>query len=261
MLTKLLKYDLKFMYKILTIFYILVTVFAVITRLLSLNSSFIFTILTKVSAGVTISFMVSIIINNISRILARFIRNLYGDESYLTHTLPVEKKTIYLAKFISALITMFTSVLVIAVSLFICYYTKDNLELLKQSLSLAASSFNINVISLLLIIFFVFFLEMSFVIVSAYAGIIRGHRSNNGRIIKSVIYSLLFYFLTQSLTLLIVYLISLYNPDIALMFSTNTTNVNGIKSIMFAGIVIYIIYIIFYYLVGLRNFEKGVDVN
>ena len=48
-----------------------------------------------------------ILINNLMRTWVRFRHNLYGDESYLTHTLPVERKTIYLSKFITSIILVF----------------------------------------------------------------------------------------------------------------------------------------------------------
>ena len=54
---------------------------------------------------------VNAVINTLMRVWARTVRNVYKDEAYLTHTLPVEKSKIYLSKFIAAIITMFTSVL------------------------------------------------------------------------------------------------------------------------------------------------------
>lgn len=94
----------------------------------------------------------------------RFVKNLYKDESYLTHTLPVNKEKIYVSKILSALITVFTTAVVIIVCLFICYYSKENLEILKSMLELAASTYDTTVISLLLLIAFVFFLEVMFMI-------------------------------------------------------------------------------------------------
>ena len=100
MLSKVLKYDLKFVYKVLLVFYSLVIFFAILTRLcFSFENSFILNILANIFSGFTISFMFSILINNLMRLWARFIKNCYSDESYLTHTLPINKKTIYASKF------------------------------------------------------------------------------------------------------------------------------------------------------------------
>ena len=100
MLKKLLKYDLKNNFKILIIFYGLSIFFAVLTRILfSIENSFIIDIIAKISSGVTISMIFNIIINNIMGLWGRTRNNFYGDESYLTHTLPVDRKTLYLSKY------------------------------------------------------------------------------------------------------------------------------------------------------------------
>ena len=77
--------------------------------------------------------LVSIFINNVIRIWGRCINNIYKDESYLTHTLPVEKKTIFLSKVLTTIITMFTSFLVIIISLAIACLTKETGIFLKNS--------------------------------------------------------------------------------------------------------------------------------
>src|SRR5574344_1912963 len=99
MLLKVLKYDLKFTYKNLIIFYTLSLVFALLGRICSIfDTSGIMLILSKINNGITISMIVSVIINNLMRVWARLVLNFYKDESYLTHTLPVKKSTLYLSK-------------------------------------------------------------------------------------------------------------------------------------------------------------------
>ena len=108
MLGKLLKYDLKWVYKVVVVFYILAFIFSVIGRGLRLiENSLVFSVVTQIVFGIAISMMVSSLINCLMRLWARFIRNVYKDESYLTHTLPVEKKTIYASKVISAIFCSF----------------------------------------------------------------------------------------------------------------------------------------------------------
>ena len=263
MLNKVLKYDLKWVYKVLIAFYIIALVFSVFTRILfSIENSLIFNILGQICSGVTISFIFSILINNIMRCWARFVRNIYGDESYLTHTLPIKKKTIFISKFLTSIITMFTSVLIILLVLFIAYYSKENLEILKNSLNVLASIYNSTVLKLLLVIFVVFFLEMLFVIQVGYTGILIGHKSNNNRMVKSIVYGFICYIVTQGLTLLIVFIVGLFNKDIMNLFITNNiVNIDVVKLIMFIGIVIYTIYLYIYYKVDLILFNKGIDVE
>ena len=263
MLKKLLKHDLKWIFKLLVVFYSIALVFSLLTRIfLSIDGSTIFNVLGKICSGVTISFIFNILINNIMRCWARFTKNLYGDESYLTHTLPINKKTIFASKFLMGIITMFVSVFVILLTLFIAYYSKENIEWLKISLNIIASIYNSTVIKLLLVIFLVFFLEMVFTVFAGYIGILIGHRSNDKRIIKSIIYGFITYILTQTLTLIIMFIFGIFNKDIMNLFTTNNIiNIDILKIIMYGAIAIYVIYIIIYYIIGLKLFKKGIDVE
>ncbi|HBA37152.1 MAG TPA: hypothetical protein DCY94_00375, partial [Firmicutes bacterium] len=120
MLNKLLKYDLENLYKTLVVFYALAMFFAILTRMfLSIKNSFIIGAIGRICNVAMIIMLISILINNLIKLWVRFRSNFYGDESYLTHTLPVEKKTLYLSKFLSLTITLFTSFLVIGITLFV----------------------------------------------------------------------------------------------------------------------------------------------
>ena len=95
MLNKLLKYDLKYVYKTLIVFYILDFVFALLTRGIRLfeNSSLMQFVAFIMNIVTIVSFIATIIIN-IMKLWSRFVNNIYKDESYLTHTLPVTEKDI-----------------------------------------------------------------------------------------------------------------------------------------------------------------------
>ena len=83
MLKKLLKYDLKDIFKLLIVFYILALFFGGMTRLfLSIENSVIMNIIGQVCSGACIAMMFNILINNLMRLWVRFKQNLYGDESY-----------------------------------------------------------------------------------------------------------------------------------------------------------------------------------
>lgn len=263
MLTKLLKYDLKWIYKAPIVFYILSIIFAILSRLTSLvENSLLFSIISSICSGVMIGMLVSSLINALMRSWARLVRNFYQDESYLTHTLPIQRKTLYLSKVISGLTTIFTTVLIAILSLFIAYYSKENLDILKNTLNLAATTYNTTVINLLLIISLVFFLEVSFMLLCGYTGIIKGHQKNHNKIVKSIIYGLIYYFTFQILTLLIIFLIGLINPSVMnIINTTQMINFQAMKIIMYAGIIIYIIYNTFFYLLSNYFLKQGINVD
>lgn len=263
MLRKLLKYDLKWVYKIVVVFYILAIIFSAIGRgLNAIENSLIFSVLAQISFGIAISMMVSSLINCLMRLWARFIKNLYKDESYLTHTLPVKKKTIYASKIISAFISIFTTVVVILICLFICYYSETNMQFVKSLLEFAAETYNTTVLKLLLLFSFTFFLEIMFTVLVGYVGIIIGHKSNQNKMIKTIVLGLVMYMLTQIVTLGLIYVLGLFNSDVMNLINTNDmVSIDTIKFIMYSGISMYVIYIIFYYFWGKKQLEKGVNVD
>ena len=65
MLKKLLKYDLKYVYKVLIVFYVLSIFFAILTRCtLYTKDIAIIKIIGQVCSGITVSMIINIIINN-----------------------------------------------------------------------------------------------------------------------------------------------------------------------------------------------------
>lgn len=262
MLGSLLKYDLKWVYKVVIVFYILAFTFSIIGRGLSLiENSVIFSAISQIAFGFAIAMMVSSLINCFMRLWARFIKNLYKDESYLTHTLPVKKSTLYASKVISALITIFTTTVVIAVCLFICYYSEANMEVLKSMLEIAASTYNTTVLNLLILIFSILFLEVVFIVLLGYVGIIFGFRANQNKMVYSIVTGFAFYTITQVVTLALVFIFGLFNSNVMnLINTTEMISIDAIKLIMFAAIGLYAVYIVFYYVLGKKVFEKGVNV-
>lgn len=262
MLLKVLKYDLKFTYKNLIIFYSLSLFFALLGRICGLfDNSGIMLILSKINNGIAVSMLVSVLINNLMRVWARLVLNFYKDESYLTHTLPVKKSTLYLSKVLCGLITMLTSTIVIAASLLICYYSKENIELLKNSLNIVANLYESSITNLLLQVFTLLFLEFTFILLTGYIGIILGHKSNNNKMLKSCLYGFLTYMALSIIILLVVYVSGLFNSDIMNIFTSTTFTLTTFKSILLIVMITYTVLIIIEYIVGLKTVESRVNID
>ena len=206
--------------------------------------------------GITITLLINILINNILRIWARVIKNFYSDEAYLTHTLPIKKETLFLSKVLTTIITLLTSTIVIIISLLICYYSKENIEILKNILNQINIS-NITIISTILI----FYLEILFIILSGITAIILGYKQNNNKLLKSVLFGLIIYFTMQTLILVIIFVIGLFNKEIMDLFKTNNITPNLLKQMLSLSTIIYIIYNIILYIIGNNTFKKGVNID
>lgn len=263
MLKKLIKYNLKDIYKGLIIFYTLSIFFSLLTRIfLSIENSFILNIIGQVCSGITISMIFNILINNLMRLWVRFKQNLYGDESYLTHTLPIDKKTLYLSKTLTSIITLFSSALIIGITLFIAYYSKNNIEVVKNFLLPLATVYDSTVVTIILAFIFVCFLEIMNMLQSGYVGIVLGHRKNNNKVVLSVLFGFGTYLLTQIFTVLVVFVVALFNKDLMNLFYTmDSLNVSTIKLCIYLAIVIYTLNIFILYFINSKLFSKGVNVD
>lgn len=263
MLKKLLKYDLQDVYKVVIVFYGLSLFFAMLTRIfLNIDNSFIMDVIGKVCSGTTIAMIFNIIINNLMRLWVRFKHNFYGDESYLTHTLPVNRKTLYLSKTLASIISLLSSVFVIGLSLFIAYYSKENIELVKSLLLPLATVYDSTIVTIILSFIFICFLEILNMLQSGYLGIILGHKMNNAKIGFSILYGFGVYMITQVFVIIAVFIVALFNKELMNLFYTmDSLNVETIKICIYLAIVVYTLNIIILYIVNSKIFSKGVNVD
>lgn len=262
MLKKLLKYDLEWCYRPLIIFYILAIFFSIIVRIVeSFEQSLILLIIDKICCCIVIVMMIGIIINCFMRNWLRFIRNIYKDESYLTHTLPVSKNKIYLSKILTAIITLLTSFIVIIICFAISSLTKETWIILKESLEQSAVFFDSSVFSLLFVMIITIFFEFLFMMMCGILGIIIGYSSNNLKTILSIIIGFLIYNVLASVSVGALFLFGLMNSDIMTLFNNVTVSSSILKSMMLVGVLVYAIYNIGIYFIGNKLLNKGVNVD
>ncbi len=262
MLKKLLKYDLEWCYKPLLVFYILAIFFSIIVRIVeSFEQSLIVLIIDKICCGVVIAMIVNILINCFMRNWARFVRNIYKDESYLTHTLPVSKNKIYLSKILTAIITLLTSFIVIIVCLAISCLNEDTWIILKQSLEQSAIYFNSSVFSFIFVMIITIFFEFLFMMMCGILGIIIGHKSNNLKIVKSILIGFVIYMILSSMSIGVLFIAGLLNSDIMSLFNNIEVSSKALKSMMLVGTLVYGIYNLGIYFIGNKLLNKGVNVD
>ena len=263
MLVKLLKYNLNDLFKNLIVFYTISIFFALLTRMFFMvENSVIMDVIAKICSGVTISMIFNIIVNNTIRVWVRFKQNLYEDESYLTHTLPLKTHTLYLSKILGMFITLFVSVGVIALTLFIAYYSKENIELLKQILLPVADIYGTTIISMILAFLFIVFLEIANAVISGFIGIILGHRMSSGKTGFSILFGFIAYMITQIAIVAMLFGVALFNKDIMNLFFTNEmVSIDLAKSIIYMAIAMYSTTLVAGYFVGFKLFKKGVNID
>ena len=260
MLGKLLKYDVRANLKVLMIFYVLAIVFAIITRILfAVSDSLFLTILAQIFNGATISMMASILINNLMRVWVYFKSNLYGDEGYLMHTLPVPRKTLYLSKFLMGLIILVVSTLIVVVAMVIAWLTPESFEGLKNFLAPMAEVLDSTVVEMVILTIFVVFLEILVMLLSGYTGIILGHKKLNNRTAWSIAFGLICYVIIQLVILIGMFILAGVNPEIGEpLFSRERLipDISVLKPVYIQSIILYFVMIIINYILSERWFRK-----
>ena len=154
-----------------------------------------------------ISMMFNILINTMMRSWIRFRDSIYRDEAYLTHTLPVTKNDIFNSKFVQSLVFFIIGFLVIILSLFIAYYTKDRWLEIKNVINTITTGIEINTTLFIISAFGVIFLEVFNAIQCGFLGIILGYKKNNNMVGFSILFGFLAYLLSQSMVLLLVFIV------------------------------------------------------
>ena len=263
MLNKLLKYDLKWMFKFLSIFYSLGLFFSILTRLfLKIDNSLFMNIVSEITRGAAFSMIFSALVNNILRLWVKFRQSVYGDESYLTHTLPVKKNSIYLSKILTAVITVFASFAVIVLALLIMYYSKANLEALKTYILPFLDAFDISFVGVILLLLLILFLEFVNILQCGLTGIIIGHRFNNSKLGMSVLFGFISYILSQLAVVILMFIPAIFNSDFMNIFvTTEAINLDILKPAVIYSIISYTLINITGLFINIKLFNKGVNVD
>jgi len=264
MLNKLLKYDLKYMIKNMAIFYILSIFFAITTRILfNMEQSVIINIIGQISVGCMFAMIINTLINTIMRSWVRFRDSLYKDESYLTHTLPVTKNDLYNSKFIQTLIFFFISFIVVLISLFIAYYSKENWLAITNYVKTITTGLNMSTSFFITMAIIIIFLEVFNAIQCGFLGIILGNKMNNGKIGYSVLFGFITYLVAQSLILGLVFVYGLFDSSIMELFKTATINIDveAFKVLAILSSLLYIMIIFIMSILCKKELNKGVNVE
>ena len=181
-----------------------------------------------------------------------FRQGIYGDESYLTHTLPVKKSDIYLSKFFTSVIISGISIAVIILCALIAYYTEERWQYLKQMFS-STNVFTKAVLAIILI-----FLELINLIQCGFTGIILGYRRNSGKAVFSILFALLAVTTSSIIMLICMALTALISEDFKQLF---TSNPDISQKVFYYSIAIYALIISGFALLNIKTLNKGVNIE
>ena len=260
MLNKLLKYDLKSNFKFMLIFYALALFFAILTRICFAHATNLaIQIFAYIFNGTTIAMIANILINNLMRLWVYFKTNLYADEGYLMHTLPVPRKNLFTSKFLTGLIILITSTIVIVATTAIAWLTPESFEALKNFLAPMAEILDSTATEIIILMIIVVFLEVFVMLISGYIGIILGYKKLSNRTGWSILFGLICYVIIQLIILFGVFTLAGINPKIGnSLFSSEQLipDISVLRPIYTLSIVLYLIIIALSFVLSQKWFKK-----
>ncbi len=249
------------MYRYLIVFYLIIFTLAISSRILENfadQTTFLFVIY-KILNGATYGFIVGALINNGMHLWEYFKSDFYGDRSYLTHTLPLAPRTLYLSKILTAFITIFTSLTVFILAILILFSGPALTEFFNY---LTTQLNHSNLLIFLITAALLIYLEFVTIIISGITGIIIGYRANNAKLLLSIIAGLIIYGIVNAITVPGILLCGIFNPEIIQIFTDQASfNLNTALQIFLSGIISYSLIIVAQYFISTNLLNRGVNVD
>lgn len=261
MLSKLLKYDFKALFRVLIPLYGVGFLLALLTRLtntittgnsiLAIPNGFISSLFVMVLIGIPfLAFIISIML---------FYQNLIKDEGYLMNTLPVKKSSLVISKGISACVVLLLSVVVSIALLFVGVYGLwFHGDLISEFAKLYISFGQYKSFTwLILIAMLLSYIMQQFMF---YGAIALGQKHNNKKVLYSVIYVIVLYSINQ-IASTIVYIPILINPQWSKYLNNTVPPINILNGYMIATIVLLAVFIIIYYMITVKVLDKKLNLE
>ncbi len=238
MLGKLIKHDMKYWLKIMLGMYGLITIFTLIAFGLSLAYKYhpenmVLMIAKPIStfvyvAGIIVMFVLTLILGMI-----RFEKNLFGDEGYLTNTIPVKPFNLIVSKVFTQMVWFAGDCVVffLSLSLFLRKITwlKDVIDFFKESVQTDLVESGIDISSSKITGYLVFMgiymvIAMLSFILQVYTSISIGYTSRASKGAMSFVAYIATYFITQVLSLVMMVAIMLIDfNSITIVFQENVS--------------------------------------
>lgn len=248
MLGKVFKYDCKTVIRYLCPLYLVIAGFAVMIRLLGFFDKI--SVLQLINGLLIVGFVFligfSFLLTGIFCV-KHYLENLFKDEGYLTHTLPVKKGTLLLSKVLVALLFIVLTFLVVVVSLIIAFYQGG---MFKEALKgVSQMIYGMEVYKILF--FFAIYSLIAFLttLLMVYAAIAIGFSKSSNKIINSVVFGLIFYFAIEFIYLGVLAIVMGIHPSLITNLESNVFMMNDL--LIFMSIFMILTFVlggIFYYI-------------
>lgn len=252
MLGKILKYDLKSMARSLLPLYAALIIMAAMLRLLDLLAD-------KITlVGIIYSFMmVLFVVLMIGALfytffiaIKRYYKNLFSDEGYLTHTLPVSNNSLLISKIISSFIYLIITSAAMLLALVIAIDTSKVFEVFNQGIDMMATAMAVS--NSTIIIFALLFIAIGYMsyIMMVFAGISLGQSHNSNKLVFSVVWSIGLYYASQIISVIFLGIMALSNPGFIDALNQDIPTPDIMKQIIMFSFVSSLSLMVIYYIIS-----------
>ena len=258
MLKKLFKYDFLWIMKTLPYFYIAVLVLGVCTlftnKMYNTNLTVLaWLIIDKIVSALLLFACFATGITTLIRCFLRFRNNLYKDEAYLTHTLPVKRSALFASKVLASFAACTITIAVILIAYMIPMSAVKTWQWFKELIDTQTVLLGI-----------VFLEEVLALLLCIFAGVIIGNRSAKHRILTGVLMGALIYFAVSQVVGIGLVITFVANSGVRLLFQESpdiTAAKEALKLVSAACFVTYSISCAAVYALDNKLFHKGVNVD
>lgn len=224
MFIKVFKYDFKSVFFKLIPMFIIVPILAILTRL-TLLQNFNTSIATMISVFINGMFILSLCVTflySIIIVINRYVKSLFKEQGYLTHTLPVNKHLLLLSQILVAVIISLISVLFMFLNIMIAYFSADIIQVLKDIIwQIFQVSISQDLIGQVILTLTVLITSSIQSILLLYLGIALGHAHAKNKVILSIIYCIaIVYGYSLLANMINLFFSSIVNSYTSLMVST-----------------------------------------
>ena len=203
--------------------------------------------------------LVNVILQPFLRSFLNFTKSLYGDESYLTHTLPVTKNQILTSKFLTAVIEITLGFVSLVLALLIMFWTPDLFTQIEGLIYLLTGA-QLSAVLVLTLFVGVVLAEFLMFICMIFFAIVLAYRAKEKRVLKTFLLTAGMSFVAE-IVLSVAMVIVMAINGIDLSVTSLMLNGTALLSLMVTGIAVYLGISILFYCLSRKIFNKGVNVD
>ena len=258
MLGKVLKYDLKSIGKSLFPLYAALLIMALVIRALGfLGESF--TIFQIVGSFMMVLFVVLLIGTLFYTFFVsgkRYYKNLYSDEGYLTHTLPVKTGPLLSSKVISSLVYLIVSALAVVLAIIIAFDITNIVKVIETLIEALSVSLNTSKIKVITVGIIMLALAYMTYILMVFAGISLGHSHNSNKLVFSVVWWVVLYYVGQMVMVIFLAILFLTDPSFIDALNQDIPDASVVNKVVIFSLIANAILSCVYYGISYNRLKK-----